>query len=375
MADKHTKIGDEIFFLSKDEVEAMPVRPMREGLFGTTLEDAFQKLLERYPEIIPGKQIRPSTDDPPRFILLRREAPISSWSLDHLLVDQFGVLTLVECKLLENPESRREVVGQIIEYAANASVAWGGGQLRDFAHNYWSSLEMDFEDVCQSVLNLNIEIDEFWDLVEKNLESGKVRLIIAGDEIRPQVRRMIEYLNSEMGNVEVLGLELKCYGSDDNQLVLVPNIIGQSVASIDRRDSASRSRQWTPQDLRQAFQEMEDGNTADAYMEILDWAEQADLFLLSSAKNACFGIKNPSGGRVLGMYRVDGAWGYFDQSKYRDIQDRDNFIRELKAAELLDKSFDVTSQSSKRLLFSNSDDATKLITVLDKLFVSPNPLE
>ena len=56
----------------------MPVRPMREGLFGATLEDAFQKLLERYPEIIPGKQIRPGAEDPPRLSYLggRRQFPV-----------------------------------------------------------------------------------------------------------------------------------------------------------------------------------------------------------------------------------------------------------------------------------------------------------
>lgn len=51
-------------------------------------------------------------------------------SLDQPLVDQFGALTLVEFELLANPESRREVIGQNIEYAAIASAAWEGGQLR-----------------------------------------------------------------------------------------------------------------------------------------------------------------------------------------------------------------------------------------------------
>jgi hypothetical protein len=367
---KSTNASDEIFFLSKDEVAAMPIRPMRQGLFGTTLEDAFQKLLERYPEIVPGKQIRPGSDDPPRFVLLRREAPISSWSLDHLLVDQFGVLTLVECKLLENPESRREVIGQIIEYAANASAAWGGGQLRDFAHNYWSSVGKDFEDVWQTSLALDIEIEEFWTKVEDNLEQGRIRLIIAGDEIRPEVRRMIEYLNYEMDNVEVLGLELKCYGSDDEQLVLVPNIIGQSVASIDRRESASRYRKWTPKDLREAFEEMDDRDIADAYLAVLDWAEQSKTFLLSSAKNACFGIKNSKGGRILGLYHADGPWGYFESAKYDDVAGRDKYVDLLKSAGLLDESFDPSSQVQKRLIFSNMEDAKRLIGVLEKFQVS-----
>lgn len=364
MAKKLSTAGDEIFFLSKDEVSAMPVRPMREGLFGTTLEDAFQKLLERYPEIVPGKQIRPGDEDPPRFVLLRREAPISSWSLDHLLVDQFGVLTLVECKLLENPESRREVVGQIIEYAANASAAWGGGQLRDFAHNYWSDMGKDFEAIWQSSLGLDFEIDEFWTLVESNLEQGRIRLIVAGDEIRPEVRRMIEYLNYEMDNVEILGLELKCYGTDDQQLVLVPTIIGQSVASIDRRTSTTKSKKWLSSDLEAAYKEMDDVSLAAAYAAVLRWAISNNCFMESSAKHPCFGISNSAGGRVLGLYQADGPWAYFELGKYESEAQRDSYASALKAAGLLDESFDSTVKSSKRLTFSTIEDAEKLIAVL-----------
>ncbi len=88
-------------------------------------------LIERYPEVLPGKQIDPGSDDPPRFALLRREVPVAGGSLDHLLVDQHGVLTLVETKLAENPEARREVVGQMLDYArmpsGNGATAGPGG--------------------------------------------------------------------------------------------------------------------------------------------------------------------------------------------------------------------------------------------------------
>lgn len=79
---------EEIFLLDGENMQPMPERPMRQGLFGKTLEDALQTLLEKYPEVIPGKQIVTNTEDPPRFFLLRREMPVSGWSLDHLFVDQ-----------------------------------------------------------------------------------------------------------------------------------------------------------------------------------------------------------------------------------------------------------------------------------------------
>jgi hypothetical protein len=111
---------------------------MREVLFGKSLEDALQAFFENYPQLIPGKQIDPGNENPPRFVLLRREMPISSWSLDHLFVDQRGILTLVETKLFENPDLRRVVVGQLIEYAANSIELWANGIARQKAAEYWN---------------------------------------------------------------------------------------------------------------------------------------------------------------------------------------------------------------------------------------------
>ena len=89
---------DQIFILEQGKIKSLPLRPMRLGLLGKSLEDFLQSLFEQYPSIIPGAQIDPASEDPPRFVLLRREMPVGRWSLDHLYVDQFGVLTLLETK-------------------------------------------------------------------------------------------------------------------------------------------------------------------------------------------------------------------------------------------------------------------------------------
>jgi hypothetical protein len=44
------------------------------------------------------------------------------WSVDHLFLDQDSVPTLVEVKRSSDTRIRREVVGQLIDYAANAVV-------------------------------------------------------------------------------------------------------------------------------------------------------------------------------------------------------------------------------------------------------------
>jgi len=192
----------------------------RQALLGQTLEGALQTLLQDNPELIPGKQIDPSSEDPPRFVLLRREMPVASWSLDHLYVDQRGILTLVETKLAQNPEARRDVIGQIIEYAANAAQEWGGGKARQAAVQFQAERGRDFDDLLRREFGEDLDPDAFWSLVEANLEQGLIRLIIAADELRPEVRLMIEYLNWQMQNTRVLRLELACYGNDTDELVL-----------------------------------------------------------------------------------------------------------------------------------------------------------
>jgi len=46
------------------------------------------------------------------------------WFVDHLLIDQDGIPTLVEVKRSTDTRIRREVVGQMLDYAANAVVYW-----------------------------------------------------------------------------------------------------------------------------------------------------------------------------------------------------------------------------------------------------------
>ncbi len=89
-------------------------------------ESELQNLLEKNLDLIPGDQVDP--DDPRRWLLVKREMMVEDpgtaegrWSLDLLMVDQDGIPTLVECKRFRDTRARREVIGQMFDYAANAS--------------------------------------------------------------------------------------------------------------------------------------------------------------------------------------------------------------------------------------------------------------
>src|SRR5215213_4109348 len=117
-------------FVLTDSQTLVPMQPA-----SFPAETDFQELLARFPELLSGGQ---DGDPPRRWLLLKREMPIpaeegggSRWSLDHLFIDQYGVPTLVEVKRQSDTRLRREVVGQMLDYAANAVVYWPINEIRD----------------------------------------------------------------------------------------------------------------------------------------------------------------------------------------------------------------------------------------------------
>jgi hypothetical protein len=98
-------------------------------------EDDFQRLLSRFPQLLAGDQVDPQ--NPRRWVLVRRELAISTgelgasqWSIDHVFLDQDGIPTLVEIKRQSDSRIRREVVGQMLDYAANCFTYWSLETLR-----------------------------------------------------------------------------------------------------------------------------------------------------------------------------------------------------------------------------------------------------
>ena len=84
-----------------------------------------QDLLENNYDLLPGNQIDP--DNECRWMLIKREMPVEDpssganrWSIDFLFVDQFATPAFVECKRFKDTRARREVMAQMLEYAANA---------------------------------------------------------------------------------------------------------------------------------------------------------------------------------------------------------------------------------------------------------------
>lgn len=161
-------------------------------------EDILQQLVAKHPEVLAGDQIDPEA--PIKWLLLRREAAIPDtaggqdrWRLDHLLLDQFGVPTLVEVKRSSDTRIRRKVIGQMLDYVANAQAYWAAGRMRQMLADEIGSLDAADARLAEHLgLGVDLEsksteVERFWQKVEANLRDGNVRLLFVADELPARV--------------------------------------------------------------------------------------------------------------------------------------------------------------------------------------------
>ena len=86
-----------------------------------------------------------------------------------------------------------------------------------------------------------VQEELYWENVSSNLKLGKLRLIFAADTIPENLRRIIEFLNNQMQNSEVLGLEIKQYMSQNKQQIFVPKIIGRTLQAVETKKAPAKS--------------------------------------------------------------------------------------------------------------------------------------
>jgi hypothetical protein len=222
-------------------------------------EEVLQRLLADYPNLLAGDQ----EDEPRRrWLLVQRELGIAGeedgsdrWSLDHLFLDQDGVPTLVEVKRSSDTRLRREVVGQLLDYAANASAFWGLEKIRAaFETRHGDPIEAAAS--LAGLIGSDEDPERFWALVGVNLKAGKLRLIFVADEIPDELRRIVEFLNEQMNRTEVLALEVRQYVEQGGtRLTLVPRLIGETQAARQAKGTSVRraKNRWEDADVLAAI--------------------------------------------------------------------------------------------------------------------------
>lgn len=256
------------------------LEPMQEKPFDA--EADLQKLVAEYPGLLSGEQMNP--DNPRRFILIGREQGIADiiggghrWSLDHLLIDQDAVPTLVEAKRQGNSEIRREIVGQMMDYAAHATQTWNVGDIRQAFEERVAAAGQDSDSVLSELLRSEGETDSdaFWQQVDTNLRAARLRLLFVADGIPDELTRVVEFLNEQMPRIEVLAVEIKQFLGETGS-TLVPRVIGRTTGQ--RPDSGPNLNKQTfldcfDKEIRIAAERLL--NVAEKYSARCNWLKDA----------------------------------------------------------------------------------------------------
>lgn len=198
--------------------------PLGGGANGAFSERTLQEALFRFPESLPVREIDPNIGP---LIPVCMEIETGSGPADVLCVTPTGQVVLIETKLWRNPEARREVVGQVLDYAKQltswtyeildqkAAIATGSG------NNYLlSCLKKRYPDADEAT---------FVDGVGRSLSSGDFLLLIVGDGIRYGAEALVSFLE-RYGHLRFgLGLiEVAAFRLPDGTTLLQPRVLAKT---------------------------------------------------------------------------------------------------------------------------------------------------
>ena len=199
--------------------------------------------------MLAGEQMNEAA--PRRWVLVSREFWIPDeieaagrWSLDHLFLDQDAIPTLVEVKRSTDTRIRREVVGQMFDYASHLVTNVSAERIRqNFEHNV-----ADDEDPAAALtaaLGQEIEPESYWQKLQDNIAANKLRLVFVADEFPPELRRIVEFLNRQMQLTDVFAVEVRQYVSPDKtHRTLVPRLIGKVESKSSGSAGGGPGQRW-----------------------------------------------------------------------------------------------------------------------------------
>lgn len=301
-------MSGKIYLIERDET----LRALREESYDS--EDLLQTLLANYPDVLAGDQVNEAA--PRRWLLLSREVGVpdeaggtNRWSLDHLFLDQEGIPTLVEVKRSTDTRIRREVAGQMLDYAANAVRYWPVEEIRA---QYRAACEARGVDPARQIASLLEEppdadaaLNAFWQAVKTNLQAGRIRMVFVADGIPTELRRIVEFLNEQMDPAEVLAVEVKQYVGDELR-TLVPTVVGQTAEAQQKKSATRPGKSWDEMRFFDTLRARHGEAAAEAGRMIYKWAQAHGCLIdwRPGDSQGGFMVRLKNGTQTHGLFKV-----------------------------------------------------------------------
>ncbi len=223
-------------------VPAQGLKRVRLDKTGLYDEAWLQNIIMRHPGLLPIAEIEPAFVP---AIPISVEVSVPSGFIDNLYATPTGDLIIGETKLFRNPEARREVIGQIIDYAKDLS-NWTYAELdaavrkaRPAPNNGGGPSGGLFATVQAAVGPEGVEEARFIDAVSRNLSRGRFLLLVIGDGIQEGIEGIARFLQQHgslhftFGLVELTIHELPPVNGTVPGYLIQPRIIARTF-NIDR---------------------------------------------------------------------------------------------------------------------------------------------
>ena len=195
-------------------------------------ESWLQELLRNYPDTLPTAEIEPVFSP---LIPIGREVPTATGYIDNLFISPQGYPVLVETKLWRNPDARRDVLAQSIDYAASIT-GWKFSKLDEITRKYTDQYEGNAFGLIEWIEYYTHEpvedLDYFEETVSNNLRLGRFLMLLVGDRIRSTVVDILSHINKYPHlAMNVALVELQCYRlkeDDEWPLIVVPSLLART---------------------------------------------------------------------------------------------------------------------------------------------------
>src|SRR5271165_2124002 len=186
---------------------------------GEEREAFIQSLVHDHPELIPMADIAPPFMP---LISVCKELPTSAGPLDNLWLTPDGGIVLGECKLFRNPEARRQVIVQALDYA-RAIAGLSYEELEAAVRKALGSPSMTLWSLVSDQSAL--EQAQFVDAVSRRLRQSHFMVLIIGDGIQEGVESLTSYLQLHAGlHVGLALVDLSIWRDSDGRLLVLPRI-------------------------------------------------------------------------------------------------------------------------------------------------------
>ena len=187
-------------------------------------EARLRDLLFLHPQSLPITAIDPAYGG---AVAVCKELSTPAGYVDALYANPDGRLILAEFKLWRNPQARREVIGQILDYTQELA-SWG---YEDLQREVSRRLGKHGNVLYDLVREVAPETDEaaFVDNVERYLGRGEFLLLIIGDGIREGVGKIVDFVQRHSGlHFQLALVEAALYRDSEDQILVQPRVLART---------------------------------------------------------------------------------------------------------------------------------------------------